>query len=82
MKLPEIDLKELEKIKQQNFRERLEFQDRYVRWLKATGNIKWSSAQSAIINRKSASPDNYRGRAGTLKTRHARHHAAKSRHRL
>jgi len=40
MKLPEIDLEELEKLKEQNFRERLEFQDRYVRWLKATCSIK------------------------------------------
>jgi hypothetical protein len=30
MKLPEINLKELEKAKEENFRERLEFQDRYV----------------------------------------------------
>ncbi|OLC26376.1 MAG: hypothetical protein AUH37_00900 [Candidatus Nitrososphaera sp. 13_1_40CM_48_12] len=40
MKLPEIDLEELEKLKEQNFRERLEFQDKYVHWLKATGNMK------------------------------------------
>lgn len=33
-KLPEINLKELEKAKEENFRERPEFQDRYVEWLK------------------------------------------------
>ncbi|MEW6603743.1 MAG: hypothetical protein AB1351_03520 [Thermoproteota archaeon] len=53
MKLPEIDLKELEKIKEDNFRERLEFQDKYVQWMKKTGNVKWSSAQKSIVNKKS-----------------------------
>ncbi|HEX7032610.1 MAG TPA: hypothetical protein VF172_06390 [Nitrososphaera sp.] len=53
MKLPEIDLNELEKIKEANFRERLEFQDRYVQWMKKTSNVKWSSAQKSIIDRKS-----------------------------
>ncbi|HEX9677371.1 hypothetical protein [Nitrososphaera sp.] len=54
MKLPEINLKELERIKEENFRERLEFQDRYVIWMEKTNNVKWSSAQRAIVNRKSA----------------------------
>ena len=54
MKLPEINLKELERIKEKNFRERLEFQDRYVNWMEKTNNVKWSSAQRAIVNRKSA----------------------------
>jgi hypothetical protein len=31
----------------------LEFQDRYVQWMKKTSNIKWSSEQKSIINRKS-----------------------------
>lgn len=53
MKLPEINLKELERIKEQNFKERLEFQDWYVNWLKKTGNVKWSSAQKSIVNKKS-----------------------------
>ncbi|MFY3739727.1 MAG: hypothetical protein HMLIMOIP_000146 [Candidatus Nitrosomirales archaeon] len=52
MKLPKINLKELEKDKKQNFRERLEFIDRYVDWMKNTNNIKWSSAQKAIVNKK------------------------------
>lgn len=54
MRLPEIDLKELERLKEQNFKERLEFQDRYVQWMKKTGNAKWSSAQKkSIVNKKS-----------------------------
>lgn len=53
MKLPEINLQELEKIKKENFRERLEFQDRYVKWMKMANNVEWSEAQKAIINRKS-----------------------------
>ncbi len=54
MRLPEINLQELEKIKRENFRERLEFQDRYVRWMKMTNNATWSSAQKAMINKKPA----------------------------
>jgi hypothetical protein len=52
MRLPEINLQELEKIKKENFKERLEFQNRYVKWMKTTGNVKWSAAQNALINRK------------------------------
>lgn len=50
MKLPEIDLKELEKAKEQNFRERLEFLDWYAEWVKNSGNAEWSSAQKSLIN--------------------------------
>lgn len=49
MKTPHIDLKELEKLKEENFRERLEFIDKYVEWLKKTPNKKWSSQQKEII---------------------------------
>jgi len=52
-KLPRIDLKELEKLKEQNFRERLAFQDLYIEWLKKNPNSKWSAAQKSIIDRKS-----------------------------
>lgn len=45
MRTPEVDLKELKKIKQQNFRERLEFIDKYVEWLKKTSNKEWSKQQ-------------------------------------
>ena len=48
--LPEIDLKELEKFKERNFRERLAFQDMYVEWLKKTDNIRGSSQQKSLIN--------------------------------
>lgn len=48
MKTPEINLKELEKMKKDNFRQRLEFIDKYVRWLKKTPNKKWSKQQKKI----------------------------------
>ena len=51
MKLPKIDLSELEKLKEDNFKERLEFIDRYTEWLKGTKNKKWSSQQKKIIMR-------------------------------
>ena len=51
-KLPKINLKELERIKEENFRERLEFLDRYAQWVKSTNNAKWSSAHKALVNRK------------------------------
>lgn len=50
--LPEIDLEEIERFKEQNFRERLEFIDKYVEWVKKQPNKKWSSAQNKLINRK------------------------------
>jgi hypothetical protein len=52
MKLPPIDLKELQKAKEENFRERLEFLDKYAQWVKNTNNTKWSSAHKSIVNRK------------------------------
>ena len=53
MELPKIDLEELERIKEANFRERLKFQDLYIEWMKKSNNSKWSSAQKSIIDRKS-----------------------------
>ena len=50
MKTPRIDLRELEKFKKENFRERLEFIDKYVDWLKKTSNKKWSSEQKNLID--------------------------------
>lgn len=50
MKLPKIDLKELEKAKEENFRERLEFLERYAHWVKSTNNAKWSSAHKDLVN--------------------------------
>ena len=49
-KLPKIDLKELEKFKEENFKERLKFIDQYTEWLKKTPNKVWSSQQKKIID--------------------------------
>ena len=49
-KLPEINLKELEEIKEQNFKERLKFQDLYIEWMKKVPNSKWSSEQNSVVN--------------------------------
>jgi hypothetical protein len=72
MKLPEINLKELERIKEQNFKERLEFQDWYVNWMKKSSNVKWSSAQKTIINRKSSERP-YRSRSIRVRRVSKRH---------
>ena len=45
MKVPNVDLEELEKQKKRNFQQRLEFIDQYVEWLKKTPNKKWSKQQ-------------------------------------
>lgn len=50
MKTPEIDLKELEKMKKDNFQRRLEFIDEYVKWLKKTSNKEWSKQQKKLID--------------------------------
>lgn len=48
MKTPKIDLEELKRIKEENFRERLQFIDLYTEWLKKTPNKKWSSQHKEI----------------------------------
>ncbi len=50
MKTPKINIKELKKFKEENFRQRLEFLDMYAEWLKKTPNKKWSSQQKEIID--------------------------------
>ncbi|MBI4454196.1 hypothetical protein HY636_06130 [Candidatus Woesearchaeota archaeon] len=50
MKLPHIDLKELKRLKEENFKERLKFIDWYTNWLKKSSNKTWSSQQKKIIN--------------------------------
>lgn len=50
MKTPRVNLKELEKIKEQNFRERLEFIDKYVEWMKKNSNKTWSGQQKQLID--------------------------------
>ena len=49
-KLPRVDLKELKKFKEENFKERLEFIDMYVEWLKKTPNKEWSKQQKELID--------------------------------
>ena len=41
MKTPHLDLEELKKLKQENFKARLAFIDKYTDWLKKTSNRKW-----------------------------------------
>jgi len=50
MKTPKIDLEELKKFKEQNFKERMEFIDKYADWIKKNSNKKWSSEQKNIID--------------------------------
>ena len=50
MTLPEIDLEELKKQKEQNFKNRLEFVIFYANWVKNTPNKKWSSDQKEFID--------------------------------
>ncbi len=49
MKLPEIDLEELKKFKEDNFKERLEFISKYAEWLKKKSNKDWSSEHKELI---------------------------------
>jgi hypothetical protein len=46
----EIDLKELEEKKERNRRERLQFIELQVEWLKRTPNGVWSKQQAEFIN--------------------------------
>ncbi len=50
MKTPKIDLEELKKFKEQNFKERMEFISKYADWIKENSNKKWISEQKNIIN--------------------------------
>jgi len=49
MKTPNINLDELKELKQNNLKDRLEFIDKYAKWLKNTDNKVWSSQQKKII---------------------------------
>ena len=51
MNIPKIDLKKLKKEMERNERERLEFIDRYVEWLKKTPNKKWSKIHARFLSR-------------------------------
>ena len=50
MKLPEIDLEELKKLKADNFKSRLEFVEKYVEWIKKKSNKEWSSEQKNTVD--------------------------------
>lgn len=50
MKLPKINLRELEKQKEQNFKERLKFIGRYAEYIRKNTNKKWSSEQKNLID--------------------------------
>jgi len=52
MKLPVIDLKELEKERKRNFKERLEMIDLYAEWIKKNTNKKWSKEQAKMLKIK------------------------------
>ncbi|MBU3967727.1 MAG: hypothetical protein KKG76_10200 [Euryarchaeota archaeon] len=45
-----IDMEELKKDKETNFKERLDFIDRYVEWIKATPNKVWSKKYKEFID--------------------------------
>jgi hypothetical protein len=47
---PKIDLKRLNLEKEKNFKQRLEFIDKHVEYIKKNSNKKWSSEQKKIIN--------------------------------
>jgi hypothetical protein len=50
MKTPHIDLEELKKLKEDNFKERMDFIRRYAEWLKKTPNKTWSKQQKDLIS--------------------------------
>ncbi|HJX06300.1 MAG TPA: hypothetical protein VJ461_06335 [Candidatus Nanoarchaeia archaeon] len=50
MRKPKINLKELKKLKEDNFRERLEFIDKYAEWLKKKNDKEWSKQQKELID--------------------------------
>jgi len=49
LKLTKADLKELEKEKERNKKQRMEFIELYAEWLKKTPNIKWSKQQKVVV---------------------------------
>ena len=50
MKTPHIDLKELKKLKEENFKERLKFLEQYAQWVKKTSNKQWSKQQRDLFD--------------------------------
>ncbi len=52
MKIPEIDLKELEKEMQENKRQRRDFAKQYAEWVKKTPNAIWSTQQNQLLDKE------------------------------
>ena len=50
IKIPDINLKELEEQKNRNLQERMEFIKLYAEWIKKKSNKEWSSQQAKIID--------------------------------
>jgi hypothetical protein len=50
MKTPKIDLEELKKQKKENFKERLEFIEKYSEWVKKKTDKEWSRQQKDLID--------------------------------
>ncbi|MBI5635861.1 hypothetical protein HY993_02765 [Candidatus Micrarchaeota archaeon] len=52
MKFPKIDLKELRRLKRENFKDRLAFIEFYAQWVKnQPTNEKWSSQQKKLFSK-------------------------------
>ncbi|MBS3079192.1 hypothetical protein J4218_03675 [Candidatus Pacearchaeota archaeon] len=49
MKTPNIDLEELKNLKEENFKDRLEFIGKYAEWVRNNKNSKWSLEQKNLI---------------------------------
>jgi hypothetical protein len=48
--MPKINLEELEMQKKENFKQRLEFNKKYIKWLKKASNKEWSEQQKELID--------------------------------
>jgi len=51
LKLSKKDLLGLEEEKKRNFKQRLQFIDSYVKWLKKTPNREWSKQQNTLLDK-------------------------------
>ena len=49
MKTPNINLEELKKQKEENFKDRMDFVKKYAEWVKKTKNSEWSKQQKVIV---------------------------------
>jgi glutamyl-tRNA reductase len=50
MNIPTVDLKELKRLKEDNFKERLEFIEKYSEWVKKKTDKEWSKQQKVLID--------------------------------